>query len=194
MRSTCLLFAAVMLFGSLAEAGTRAQRKQVMRNKRDGTRREKVWAGIERVLHPLSSVQRERDLLDRRGKKIADRKTGKGRRFDIAVISRITGRVSALVEVTGPDVGKKAQEAKSERILNRRGGVYIRDKRNGKLRRVRAISLTSPVSWLRPTWVRTERLSLTRTALAAGALGGLGAGALTVARNPGLLTSLAALF
>ncbi|MBW2732213.1 MAG: hypothetical protein JRH20_07445 [Deltaproteobacteria bacterium] len=188
MRAYCILSVALLLSTSTAEASTRAQRKQVRQNKSYGTRRERVVAFMESVMHPLSSVQRERVLLNRSGKPIVDRKTGKARRFDVVVISPFGG-VSQLIEVTGLKVDKKAQEAKTKRVFARRGGVYIRDKRNGKLLKIRPLSW-NPGSWLWPTQVRTERLSLRRAGLTVGAVG---AGVWAAAKNAELLVSLAAL-
>ena len=125
------------------------QRRHIARNARIGRWRQ-FWALTKtRLVHPLSSIQTERALVDSRGRAALDR-SGHGRRFDIAVISPF-GRLSALIEVTGSRTDKRAQDAKTRQILARYRKLYIVDKRSGELRALRR-------GWLWPTKISKDRI------------------------------------
>jgi hypothetical protein len=111
------------------------QRRQIRTNRRVGARRERRVERWTRLRHFSSSVQRQKDLLDRRGRPALDPVTRQGRRMDLAVITPF-GRLSTLIEITSRSANKREQEAKTRRILKRYRKLYIRDDR-GQLRPVR---------------------------------------------------------
>lgn len=113
------------------------QERLIRRNYRQGKRRERKVARRMRVRHPLSSIQRELVMVDRQGRALTDPETGETRRLDVVAISRLTGRVTHAVEVTSKTADKRAQKAKTRRILRRYKYVGIRDRRTGKWRRIR---------------------------------------------------------
>lgn len=112
-----------------------AQRRQIRTNRRVGARRERRVERWTRLRHFTCSVQRQKDLLDRRGRPALDPVTRQGRRMDLAVITPF-GRLSSLIEITSRSANKREQEAKTQRILKRYRKLYIRDDR-GQLRSVR---------------------------------------------------------
>lgn len=112
-----------------------AQRRQIRTNRRVGARREHRVERWTRLRHFTSSVQRQKDLLDRRGRPALDPVTRQGRRMDLAVITPF-GRLSTLIEITSRTADKREQAAKTQRILKRYRTLYIRDDR-GQLRPVR---------------------------------------------------------
>lgn len=126
------------------------QVRRLHRNARQGRHRERRARLLLRLRYPLSSIQAQPYLVDRHNRPLTDPHSGRGRRFDYAVISPF-GRVQALVEVTSRHADKRAQQAKTRRIMARHRKVYVLDKRSSSPRRVRR-------GWLLPTRLRTLRL------------------------------------
>jgi hypothetical protein len=117
------------------------EKSQAQQNYDTGKAREDVTdkeLKDENADKPNTSVQRERMLRDKDGKKVVDPVTGEGRRVDHAVIDRDKGTAETH-ETTGPNVDKTDQLDKEKRI-RAAGGTYIRDKETRKMVPVNDVS------------------------------------------------------
>lgn len=113
-----------------SESKESVEEAQVVKNKREGTRREEKVAEQLQKDNPNASVQREQLLRDCDGCKVKDPVTGTGRRVDDVVIE--DGKVIDSVEVTSQTANKSAQIAKENRIREA-GGTFIRDRETKEL-------------------------------------------------------------
>lgn len=116
----------------------------VNQNRIDGARREKAEARAVVKGKPHLRVQRECYLRDcTTGERVRDDQgplaTDEFRRLDIVVINRGTGSVTRTIEVTSMNAPKADQIAK-ERRIRANGGLCIRDRETGKLKRVPRVS------------------------------------------------------
>jgi RHS repeat-associated protein len=104
----------------------------ILKNARNGGRREKEVAAQLQVENPDAKVQNQTYLRDANGKIVKDPVTGEGRRVDHAVIN---GDTAETYETTSQTANKTAQTAKENRIREA-GGVYVRDRQTKKVCKV----------------------------------------------------------
>lgn len=107
-----------------------AEEPTVLKNRRDGLKREAQTEAELKQQYPDASVQREQYLRTSDGKIAKDPLTGEGRRVDHVVVE--DGQVVDSVETTSMTSDKADQIAKENRI-RAAGGTYIRDRDTGDL-------------------------------------------------------------